>query len=81
MQARYLVRDEYNLNHQMGLTDQPLTYDETRIVWFSKTLENWKALVITTRPDSRYYEVTASGARGEIYIDTYQKVRNSVVRA
>lgn len=53
--------------------------DEVRLVWFSKTLENWKALVITTLPDQRYYEVTHNGDACETYIDVYNKVDNVVI--
>jgi len=53
---------------------------EVYIVWFSKTLKNWKALVSTSLPDLRYYEVTHNGDTGETYIDTYTKLSNHVIR-
>lgn len=46
------------------------------IVWFAKTLGNWKALASTTLPDGRYYELTYNGAQSELYVDTYVKVDN-----
>lgn len=52
---------------------------EAYVVWFAKTLENWKALVSTTKNDRRYYEVTYSGIRGQAYIDVYEKQDNQVV--
>ncbi len=50
--------------------------NDVHVVWFSKTLQNWKALVITTLPDELYYEVTFDGNKGSVYIDTYVKVDN-----
>jgi len=45
-------------------------------VWFSKTLQNWKALISTTLPDQMYYEVTYNGDLKETYIDAYKKFDN-----
>jgi hypothetical protein len=47
------------------------------VVWFCKTLQNWKALLSTTRPDGMYYEVTYDGNRGVAYLDCYKKFDNS----
>lgn len=49
------------------------------VVWFSKTLQNWKALVSTTLPDEMYYEVTYDGDNGRTYLDVYKKFTNLVV--
>lgn len=46
------------------------------VVWFAFTLGNYKALVSTSLPDGRYYEVTHNHVKGETYIDTYVKIRN-----
>lgn len=58
---------------------EALTLDNTKLVWFSKVLENWKALVITTLPDTRYYEITYNGQKRETYIDVYDKTHNVVL--
>lgn len=50
--------------------------DEVYVVWFSKTLQNWKALVSTTLPDGMYYEVTYNGDDEETYLDGYKKFVN-----
>lgn len=62
-------------------TDRHVTFspDEVYVVWFSKTLQNWKALVSTTLPDGMYYEITHSGDKRETYIDAYKKFDNVVV--
>src|SRR3954468_1801448 len=46
------------------------------VVWFSKTLRNWKALVSTMLSDGMYYEVTYNGEAGQTYIDAYKKWDN-----
>lgn len=48
-------------------------------VWFCKTLQNWKALVSTTIPDSMYYEVTYNGDNRVTYLDAYKKWENVVI--
>lgn len=53
-----------------------LSMNEVYVVWFSKTLQNWKALVSTIFPDGLYFEVTYNGAKEESYIDTYVKTDN-----
>lgn len=62
-------------------TDTHVTFapDEVYVVWFSKTLQNWKALVSTTLPDGMYYEVTHNGDKGETYLDAYKKFDNVTV--
>jgi hypothetical protein len=49
------------------------------IVWFSKTLQNWKAAVVTTLPDGLYFEVTYNGDKKETYLDIYKKLGNLVI--
>ena len=56
-----------------------VTPEHLYIVWFSKTLQNWKALVATDSPDDNYYfEVTYNGDRQETYLDHYAKLANLV---
>lgn len=54
--------------------------EECFIVWFCKTLQNWKALVSTnvliSDMDADYCEVTHNGDKNETYVDVYKKVRN-----
>ena len=51
----------------------PIIEEDVRIVWFTKTLQNWKAMVITTCPDDMYYELTYNGDTKELYLDSYRK--------
>lgn len=49
------------------------------IVWYCKTLQNWKALVSTTLIDGMYYEITLNGVKNELYLDAYKKFSNEVI--
>jgi hypothetical protein len=53
--------------------------DDVYVVWWCKTLKNWKALLSTTLPDGMYYEVTYNGDKGETYFDAYKKFDNIVI--
>ena len=46
------------------------------VVWYCKTLQNFKALLSTTLFDGMYYEVTYNGDKDEIYLDAYKKFEN-----
>lgn len=62
-------------------TDKHVTFslDEVYVVWFSKVLQNWKALVSTTLPDGMYYEVTYDGDKNRVYLDAYKKFDNIMI--
>ena len=68
------------LNYANGHIDKTdnmhITIDNVYIVWFCKTLQNWKALVSTDLPDGMYYEVTYNGDKKEAYLDAYKKFEN-----
>ena len=59
--------------------NQKLTEEDVYIVWFSKTLKNWKALVSTNISDGMYYEITYNGDRRETYLDAYKKWENKCI--
>ena len=64
-------------NKRVEVTDNfEITEDQVFIVWFCKTLQNWKALVSTTIHDGMYYEVTYNGDKHETYLDAYKKFEN-----
>lgn len=67
-------------NKKTDATDnvKPLEPDDVYIVWSCKTLQNWKALASTPRPDGMYYEITFNGDKNEIYLDAYKKFENWV---
>lgn len=77
--AKQIVIDYYN--EHVEITDnKKLTESEVFVVWFSKTLQNWKALVSTTISDGMYYEVTYNGDKKETYLDSYMKWENVCVK-
>lgn len=64
-------------NAQVEKTDEvELLLDDIYVVWFAKTLRNWKCLLSTNIPDGMYYEVTYDGAKEQMYVDCYKKWRN-----
>lgn len=73
--ARNAVHEWYRQN---GIYD--VKPEDVYIVWFSKTLQNFKALVSTTLPDGRYFEVTYNGDEKELYLDVYEKRENQVIK-
>jgi hypothetical protein len=73
------VRD-YIRDEALEKTDPSVDF-EVYVVWFSYTLGMWKALVSTSLPDGRYYEVTHNSARSETYLDVYVKVFNRTSQA
>ena len=76
--AKRLVVEYFN--SRVDKTDNSvLTEEDVYIVWFSKTLQNWKALVSTTVSDGMYYEVTYNGDKKETYLDAYKKWENRCI--
>ena len=54
--------------------------DNVYVVWYSKSLQNHKALLSTTVCDGMYYELTYNGDKDELYIDAYKKWENICVK-
>jgi hypothetical protein len=77
--AKQIVIDYYN-EHVEKTDNKKLTESEVFVVWFSKTLQNWKALVSTTISDGMYYEITYNGDKKETYLDAYKKWENVCVK-
>lgn len=50
------------------------------VVWLSKTLQNNKALLSTTKNDGMYYELTYNGDKEELYFDAYKKIKNVAIK-
>ena len=76
--CKKIVVDYFNENVEK--TDGLKINDENVfIVWFSKTLQNFKALVSTTVSDGMYYELTYNGDKKELYLDAYKKWENKCI--
>ena len=77
--AKQIVLNYFN--SRVDITNNfHLTLDDVYVVWFCKTLQNWKALVSTTISDNMYYEVTHNGDTNETYVDVYKKWENFTVK-
>ena len=53
--------------------------EDVYVVWWSKTLQNAKALLSTDRRNGMYYEATLNGDKQELYFDAYMKESNTSV--
>ena len=73
--ARKIVMDYFN-SHVDKTDKKQITMNDVYVVWFCKTLQNWKALVSTTVSDGMYYEITYNGYKDETYVDVYKKWEN-----
>jgi hypothetical protein len=74
--ARRLVFEYIDLRFDKSDPEVKFTIGDVYVVWFCKTLQNWKALVSTELPDLMYYEVTYNGDKKETYLDAYKKFDN-----
>lgn len=78
--AKQLVVDYFN-SHVDATDGKKLTMKDVFIECFSKTLQNWRALVSTTVSNGMYYEITYNGDKKETYLNVYKKWgRASVLR-
>ena len=77
--AKKLVMDYFN-QHKDKTDYYELTKDDVFIVWFCKTLQNWKALISTDVINGLYWEVTHNGDKNETYVDMYTKTNNICVK-
>ena len=77
--AKKLIADYFNSH--VDVTDgKKITTEDVYVVWFCKTLQNWKAMVSTNVFDGMYYEVTHNGDKEETYVDVYKKWENICVK-
>lgn len=68
----------YVINH-LDKSDTVPNFD-VYIVWYCKTLQNWKSLLSTTLSDGMYYEFTLNGDKDEAYLDAYKKWDNNCIK-
>ncbi len=77
--ARSLAAEEFNdrfTKENDGVKAGP---EDFYVVWFSKTLQNWKALVSTDLMSGQYWEITHNGNKKETYVDAYVKHNNRAI--
>ena len=64
---------------QEWLCRDNISTDDIFVVWYSKTLQNHKAL-LGTRFANYYFECTYNDDKEEMYMDVYDKVQNVCVK-
>lgn len=67
------------LFNEFGYNANELALMDMYVVWFCKTLQNWKALVSGVHIEE-YIEVTYNGDKQETYIDVYNKAFNTCMK-
>lgn len=77
--AKILVREYVEGSHRKIFSKLPDPEFTVYIITFSKTLQNWKALLGTTLPDGKVYELTHDGDKNTTYFDVYGKITNFAV--
>jgi hypothetical protein len=75
MAAKRTVVENYN-EHRNSKTLPELTIDMVHVVWFSKTLGNWKAVVASSVARGLLWEIAFNGGSNEVYLDVYKKLNN-----
>lgn len=77
--AKQIVVEYFN-SHLDKTDGKQIGLEDVYVVWFCKTLQNWKALLSTNVRDGMYYEITHNGDKNETYVDVYKKWENYAVR-
>lgn len=78
MTARNVVLDI--VRQQLDPTDNvEITIDDVYEVTHSYILGNQKAMISTSLPDGKYYEVTYDATRRFMYIDCYVKFNQKLI--
>lgn len=67
------------LFNELGYNANEIAPCDMYIVWFCKTLQNWKALVSGVHI-KECIEITYNGDKKEIYVDVYKKVINVCIK-
>lgn len=68
------------MNEHREARGMNVTIDDLYVVWFCKTLQNWKALVSTDLVKGVYFEITYNGDKKETYLDVYEKFYNDAIK-
>ena len=77
--AKELVVRYFN-EHRDVSDSEELSKNDVYVVWFCKTLQNFKVLLSTTVSDGMYYELTYNGDKKELYFDAYKKWENKCIK-
>lgn len=86
--ARIIVMEQINeagIGTRRGEPIEKISIDEIYVVWFAFVRGNWKAIVSTSRPDGRIWEVSykrendGSDGPESLVVDSYLKTHNLVL--
>lgn len=75
-QQRATDKLRQHLTRTLGPNVRPFTI---YVIWFAKTLQNWKAILGTTLDDCMIYELTYDGNKRQTYLDSYHKNENITI--
>lgn len=73
--ARKVAVDNYNRSRDSDRSPE-LSMDQVYVVWFTKTLGNWKAIVGSSTARGLLWEITFNGHKEECYVDVYKKLNS-----
>ena len=71
---------DYTNEHLDKSDGKKIGTEDVFVVWYCKTLQNWKALASTTLFDGMYYEITINGDKQKLYLDAYKKFENRAIK-
>ena len=74
-----VIAKKFAFDYVNHIEDHYADYASFHLVWFSKTLQNWKALVMCEKVPL-YFEVTYNGVKDTTYIDVYRKKCNLAIK-
>jgi hypothetical protein len=75
MQAKQTAVDNYN-QHRNKRTLPMLTVDMVHIIWFSKMVDSWKAMVASAVAKGLIWEVTYDGETNQVYLNIYKQLND-----
>lgn len=73
------VVNYYNETTELNGGFTYINKDDVCVVWFCKTLQNYKVILATPLLDSCFYEFSYNGDKKEAYIDIYDKMDKTVI--
>ena len=78
LQAKALVVQNYN-EHRDPSRSPELSMDSVYIIWFAKTLGNWKAVIASSVARGLLWEASFNGQKNEAYLDVYRKLNHTKI--
>lgn len=75
LQAKKVICSAINRDAHSSKDDR-IFVEDLYVVWFCKTLQNWKCLISTDKIYEHYFEVTYDCDSHCTYLDTYTKAAN-----